>query len=59
MASVAPKQTITAANASEFAALQAYLDDLGYTVGGASATRVDDGDALTVTLTYPGWTLTV
>lgn len=60
MAQVSPCQTIVAADATEFAALQSYLDGLGYTVGvTAAATRVDNAGTLTIEITYTTWILTV
>lgn len=59
MITVTPKQTITATSVDDLAALKAYLDRIGYTIGGEYATRGEDDGSLTVTITYPEWVLTV
>lgn len=57
MATFSPRHVIVADDAADLAAVKAYLDSIGYTVGGALATRTDDDGSLTVTVEYPDWVL--
>lgn len=55
MATFYPCHRIVADDAADLLALKAYLDEVGYTVGGVSATRTDDDAALTIEIDYPAW----
>lgn len=52
-----PSMVLTVDNQGALNKLKAYLDGLGYTVGGPIAKRVDVG--LTITITYPTWTMEI
>ena len=59
MAVCNPCQEFVATDAADLVAVKAYLDGIGYTVGGEFATRTDIDASLTVRIEYPAWTLVV